>query len=78
MTTLSTHKFNGFNLNGSDYLKIIPSKALFKSTMIHDVVNRGDCFALNLHTGEFTIIPGTALILNTKVDMEVYIPPVTE
>jgi len=26
--------------------------------MIHEVVTRGDIFALNLETGEFTILPG--------------------
>ena len=47
-----------FNHNNTTYVKIIPSKKLFNSTMIHEVVNRGDVFALNLETGEFTILPG--------------------
>ena len=47
-----------FNHNNITYVKIIPSKKLFNSTMIHEVVTRGDIFALNLETGEFTILPG--------------------
>ena len=46
-----------FNHNNTTYVKIIPSKKLFNSTMIHEVVNRGDVFALNLSTGIFTILP---------------------
>lgn len=44
--------------NGEVYLRCIPSKALFRSTMVHEVVNRGDIFAMNVNTQEFTIIPG--------------------
>ena len=47
-----------FNHNNTTYVKIIPSKKLFNSTMIHEVETRGDIFALNLETGEFTILPG--------------------
>jgi len=47
-----------FNQNNTTYVKIIPAKKLFNSTMIHEVVTRGDIFALNLETGEFTILPG--------------------
>ena len=39
------------------HLKITPSKKLFNSTLIHEVVNRGDVFALNLQSGIFTILP---------------------
>ena len=39
------------------YQKIIPSKRLFNSTTIHEVVTRGDIFALNLLTGIFTVLP---------------------
>ena len=46
-----------FNHNNTTYVKIIPAKKLFNSTLIHEVVNRGDVFALNLSTGIFTILP---------------------
>lgn len=43
--------------NDIPHLKIIPSKRLFNSTMVYETINRGDFFALNLHTGVFTILP---------------------
>ena len=43
--------------NDQLHLKITPAKKLFNSTLIHEVVNRGDVFALNLSTGIFTILP---------------------
>lgn len=51
-TQLST-----FIHNDQLHLKITPAKKLFNSTLIHEVVNRGDVFALNLSTGIFTILP---------------------
>jgi hypothetical protein len=39
------------------YIKVIPVKRLFNSTMVHEVVTRGDFFAVNLATGELTILP---------------------
>lgn len=46
-----------FTHNNQLHLKITPAKKLFNSTLIHEVVNRGDVFALNLETGIFTILP---------------------
>lgn len=46
-----------FTHNDQLHLKITPAKKLFNSTLIHEVVNRGDVFALNLSTGIFTILP---------------------
>ena len=46
-----------FTHNNQLYTKITPSKKLFNSTLIHEVINRGDVFALNLETGIFTILP---------------------
>jgi hypothetical protein len=48
--------------NGSRYTKIIPSKKLFNSSLIHEVVTRGDFFALNIATGQFTVLPGSTLL----------------
>ena len=44
------------------YIRVIPSKALFKSTMVHEVVNRGDVFAMGVSDQSLTIIPGTAIV----------------
>lgn len=40
------------------YTRILPSKRLFNSTTIYEVVNRGDVFALCLEDMRFTVIPG--------------------
>jgi hypothetical protein len=40
------------------HLRVIPVKKLFNSTMVHEVVNRGDVFAVRLHDQALTIIPG--------------------
>lgn len=58
--------------NGNTYAKIIPTKALFKSTMVHDVVTRGDVFVHNIGTGEFTIMSGD---LYKKLHAEQSAPP---
>ena len=50
-----------FVFNGQPFMKIVPSKRLFRSTLVHDVVTRGDIFAVNLTTGEFTVFPGSIL-----------------
>ena len=39
------------------YMKIIPTKRLFNSTTIHEVVTRGDFFAVSLATNVFTVLP---------------------
>ncbi len=51
-----------FTLDGKLYIKVTPSKRLFNSTMIHDVVNRGDIFAVRLEDQTLTIIPGTSQV----------------
>lgn len=50
----------GFYYNGTLYIRLIPSKNLFRSTMVHEVVNRMDVFAMDVATQQFTIIKGTA------------------
>jgi len=35
--------------------------------MVHEVVNRGDIFALNVNTQEFTIIPGKSEVEHCEV-----------
>ena len=47
-----------FLYNGEWYLRCIPVKSLFKSTMVHEVVNRGDIFAVCLASQKLTIVPG--------------------
>ena len=53
-------KSNVFIYNNEPYMKIIPTKRLFNSTTIHEVVTRGDFFAVNLATNIFTVLPAGA------------------
>lgn len=50
------------------YIRTIPGKNLFKSTMIHQVVNRGDIFAVRISDGILTIIPGTAQVDHVEIE----------
>ena len=60
MTTLTTLK--AFELDGEFYVRIVPGKKLFNSTMVHSVVTRGDIFALRLKDSVFTVIPGNSKV----------------
>ena len=58
-----------FTYNNDLYIRCIPGKNLFKSTMIHDVVNRGDIFALRCRDQMLTIIPGDANVIHSEHDI---------
>lgn len=49
-----------FIYNGEVYLRAIPGKKLFQSTMVHEVANRGDIFAIRCSDQVLTIVPGKA------------------
>lgn len=53
-----SRNLNLFMHNNDIWMRIIPGKGLFKSTMVHGVVNRGDIFAVRLRDGIFSIIDG--------------------
>ena len=55
-----------FTYNNELYIRCIPGKNLFKSTMVHDVVNRGDIFALRVSDQVMTIIPGAAAVVHSN------------
>lgn len=52
--------------DGELYIRVIPSKALFKSTMVHEVVNRGDVFAIRVSDSTLTIISGKLGVEHSK------------
>jgi hypothetical protein len=57
-------------LHNSDlYIRVIPSKALFSSTMVHQVVNRGDVFAVRLKDQLLTILPGGLEVEHREVNL---------
>lgn len=47
-----------FELDGKIYLKVTPTKRLFNSTTIHEVVNRGDVFAVRVEDMTLTVLSG--------------------
>ena len=67
-------KLKALNIDGRNYCKVIPAKRLFNSTMIHEVITRGDFFAVDIETGTLTILAGHLLSrpMNT---IELTLPP---
>ena len=53
-----------FTYNNDLYIRCIPGKNLFKSTMVYEVVNRGDIFALRVRDQVLTIVPGDAQVVH--------------
>ena len=58
-----------FTYNNDLYIRCIPGKNLFKSTMVHEVVNRGDIFAVRVRDQMLTIIPGTAEVEHSELNI---------
>ena len=63
-----------FIYNGEQYIRCVPGKNLFKSTMVHEVVNRGDIFAIRVSDSQLTIVPGSSQVEHYDAQM-VLIPP---
>jgi hypothetical protein len=55
-----------FTYNNDLYIRCIPGKNLFKSTLVYQVVNRGDIFALRCRDQVLTIIPGIATVEHSE------------
>ena len=47
-----------FVFNNTPFMRVTPSKALFHSTTVYEVITRGDFFAVDLTTGTLTILKG--------------------
>lgn len=58
-----------FTYNNDLYIRCIPGKNLFKSTMVHEVVNRGDIFALRVRDQVLTIVPGDAQVVHSEMNI---------
>lgn len=52
------------------YIRVIPGKNLFKSTMVHEVVNRGDVFAVRVRDSLLTIVGGTENVTHLDVTLK--------
>ena len=55
-----------FTYKNKLYIRCIPGKRLFQSTLVHEVVNRGDIFALRVRDQMLTIIPGDAEVEHSE------------
>lgn len=56
-----------FNYDGTLFIRAIPGKQLFRSSMVHEVVNRGDIFALRADDQVLTIVPGKAEVQHLEL-----------
>lgn len=56
-----------FTYNNELYIRCIPGKNLFKSTMVNEVVNRGDIFAVRVRDQLLIIIPGDAEVVHSEM-----------
>lgn len=66
-----SQSLNLFIHNNEIWMRIIPGKALFHSTMVHSVVNRGDVFAVRLRDGVFSIVSGNEQVEQIKGQLTV-------
>ena len=69
MTLPVTKVLNTFYYKNQLYIRLVPSKPLFNSTMVHQVVNRGDVFAMRVCDQQFTIVPGKAEVTHSSIDV---------
>ena len=67
MSQKNPNQLVSFYYKNELYIRVIPSKRLFNSTMVHEVVNRGDVFAVHVETQQLTIIPGKADVTHTHM-----------
>lgn len=54
-----------FTYNNELYIRCVPSKMMCRSTMVWEVVNRGDIFAVRVRDQMLTIIPGDAEVVHS-------------
>lgn len=59
-----------FIYNSELHIRTVPAKALFRSSMIHDVVNRGDIFAVRCRDQQLVIVPGTAEVQHVDAKLQ--------
>jgi hypothetical protein len=63
-----------FIYNDELYIRAVPVKSLFTSNLIHNVVTRGDIFAIRCRDQALTIIPGTAQVTHCTLNYESSVP----
>lgn len=60
------------------YIRLVPSKAMFNSTLVHQVVNRGDVFAMRVSDQQFTVTPGKADVTHTEIPVPAELPTILQ
>ena len=54
----------------SVYMRVAPVKTLVHSTMVHEVLTRGDCFVIALSTGMLTVMKYNTLVHPVKANLQ--------
>jgi hypothetical protein len=64
-----TKTLTSFYYKGELYIRLVPVKALFQSSMVHEVVNRGSVFAMRVRDQALTVVPGKADVTHMQTDI---------
>ena len=68
---MTTKLLDSFYYKDQLYVRVVPAKTLFHSTLVHEVVNRGDVFAMRVSDQALTIIPGKAQVSHIKIPVTI-------
>ena len=63
------HQIKAFYYKDKLYIRLVPAKTMFHSTMVHEVVNRGDVFAMRVEDQVMTVVPGTAKVTQVNITL---------
>ena len=55
--------------NSRRYTRIFPSPKMYNSQMVRAVTNRGAIFAMDVDTGEYTVLPGTLKLQSIEMGL---------
>lgn len=64
--------------NNRTYLRVIPSKFMMNSTLIYDIVTRGDVLALDIEDQKLVCIKGTEQVQHYDADINIRVPEAPE
>lgn len=63
-----------FVQSGKLYIRIIPSKFMMNSTMIYDIVTRGDILAVNVSDQKIYLFKGTDQVTHVEGEFSILQP----
>lgn len=67
---MNTITLTAFTFKDQPHIKIIPTKTLLRSTTLYEIITRGDILALNLITGQFTVVPRNQLVQHYDIQIQ--------